>query len=1067
MQQIPYAGPSNDATIFADAGDRVCLRRLCGATCGNDGEDTGPAMTQGPAILATNLGRFEGGDFKLVDRRFDAETARLVWSAAGGALRLESAWAFCPQTGVVSRKDRLLNSGSDPATVFRLQSRFAFPPGRYEVYAQQSRWCNENQGKWISLHAGSLRFGCVQGRTTQGGTPYLCLREIDSGRGLAFHVLPCGNWSIEATARAVMDGHPFAVVNLGLAADDLRLELAPGASLECPEVLIQSLPGGEPSAAAPRLHRWLRKRVFAAQRSEMPVVYNTWFDQFEVLDAPRLRRQLQAAKDVGCEVFVIDAGWYGPQAGDWFAQAGDWREKTDGAFRGAMAAFAEEVRAAGLGFGLWMEPERFGPDVPIRRERPEWFRPGQPPFARIALENPAACAYLRDEISRLVATYRLAWMKIDFNFELGLDASGCELSGYYRAWHRLLDEARLQHPRTVFEGCASGAMRLDLASLSHFDGQFLSDTVNPVDVLRIWQGALLRLPPGQLIKWAVVRSIGQTIPRYTKSLADSPTFDRRALRRPLGALGDGGDGFCGGGGPVGDFRARRRSRRVARRRPRAAAGARRFRQALAAGNPPLRRPFPDPACPQDRPGGLDCRPTQRRRERNRLPLRLSTQRRLGREAVFPAGVGPGGGLCVDVAHAGGNESPDRPRRGPDGGGRGNHPARAASGGSDRAHKGSGRRSPGEDPAMKEMPVSLYWIAEWWDSHCHCAKPRPTVPSQSGLEELYLGRLRFLFEEFGQFGIGEEKPVLGPGQIATVIRYGFELVPALLGTRYDFADAWGFFPRLRRLEEVRGLEPVDVRNHREGEWIVRRKEEMVRLYGGATHCVDIAGVVNHAFRILGQDIYADLLDHPAEVRALFEVILQTMRGVYDLLDDVFGNMDPVPMGNCNVTMMGTALYEQSVLEFDARQNRFAADRRPVPPRAALHHCDVPVDRFIESYARLPGLASLQASFESDVAAVKRRLPACAFSAMISPRVLQKDLAAFRDKLDRAVAAGADDLAVWNIDPATDPDRLRRIFAIIGDICRQHNRSAKFDAMPLCWEEMEWAHARYQPQAAAAR
>ena len=131
--------------------------------------------------------------------------------------------------------------------------------------------------------------------------------------------------------------------------------------------MIQSLPGGEPAAAAPRLHRWLQKRLFASQRPEMPVVYNTWFDQFEVLDVPRLRQQLQAAKEVGCEVFVIDAGWYGPQAGDWFAQAGDWREKTDGAFRGAMAAFADEVRAAGLGFGLWMEPERFGPDVPIRR----------------------------------------------------------------------------------------------------------------------------------------------------------------------------------------------------------------------------------------------------------------------------------------------------------------------------------------------------------------------------------------------------------------------------------------------------------------------------------------------------------------------------------------------------------------------------------------------------------------------------------------------------------------------------------------------------------------------------
>ena len=327
--------------------------------------------------------------------------------------------------------------------------------------------------------------------------------------------------------------------------------------------------------------------------------------------------------------------------------------------------------------------------------------------------------------------------------------------------------------------------------------------------------------------------------------------------------------------------------------------------------------------------------------------------------------------------------------------------------------------------MNAMPVSLYWVAEWWDRHYHGASPRPTVPSQSALEAMYLGRLRFLFDEFNQFGIGQEKPRLGAGQIATVIRYGFDLVPVLLGTQVDYGQAWGFFARPRPLDEVRGLTPVDIRNHPEGEWIVRHKERLVELYGGASHCLDVGSVMNNAFRILGQNIYADLLDRPAEVRSLFEAILPTMRALYELLDDLFGNMDPVPISDCNVTMMGPALYEQSVREFDARQN----DRRGVAPRAALHHCDVPIDRFLESYAGLPGVASLQASFESDVAAVKTRLPDCAFSAMISPRVLLRDLAALRTKLDRAVASGADDLAVWNIDPATDPDRLRQIFRII--------------------------------------
>lgn len=524
MQQSQYVGPSGDVTTFAEDAGRIWLQRICGIDCIGDGQEC-PIETRGPAILVTSLGRFEGDAFQLVEQEFPSGAARLVWQVAQGVLRLESLWTFCRETGVVSRKDRLINAGSNNVTIFRVQSRFAFASGRYEVYAQQSRWCCENQGRWLDLHAGGIRFGCTQGRTTQGGTPYLCLREIDAKRGLAFHVVPCGNWAIEAIARPNFSGadlHPLAVIQLGLADADLHRELSPGEAIACPEVLVQALPSGEPSDAAPQLHRWLLGRRFASQRPEMPVVFNTWFDQFEVLELPRLREQLQAAKEVGCEVFVIDAGWYGPQAGDWFVQAGDWREKLDGAFFGKMAAFADEVRAAGLGFGLWMEPERFGPNVPIVKEHLEWFRTGQPPFLRIDLENPAAYAYLRGEILRLVETYRLAWMKIDFNFELGFDGTGAELSGYYEAWYRLLDEVRRKHPETVFEGCASGAMRLDIGCLEHVDGHFLTDTVNPTDVVRIGQGALLRLTPGQLTRWAVVRSIGRTIPRYTKSLADSP-----------------------------------------------------------------------------------------------------------------------------------------------------------------------------------------------------------------------------------------------------------------------------------------------------------------------------------------------------------------------------------------------------------------------------------------------------------------------------------------------------------------------------------------------------------------
>lgn len=416
--------------------------------------------------------------------------------------------ATVSRDGRFKPKDRLSNTGQAPVTIYRCHSRWTLAPGHYEVYAQNSRWSNENQGAWIPLHTGTLEFSSDWGRSTENGTPYACVRETGGDCGLAFHILPRGNWVMRISARALSNQRPCAVIELGLADEDLRWNLAPGEVLDLPEILVQNLPGGEPHLAAPALHRYITSRLPAPAKPEIPVIYNTWFDQSDRLDVARLCAQLRAAREIGCEIFVVDAGWFGPDDAGW-GHVGDWREKTDRAFHGNMRAFADEVRAAGLQFGLWMEPERAVPGIPVRREHPDWFFPGE---IRYNLEIKAARDYLFGEIARLITTYSLAWIKLDYNVSLGFDASGAELYRHLAIWNAMLDELRHKYPHTVFENCSSGGMRLDLSSLFHYDVHFISDTANPVDVLRIGQGAWLRLPPGRLMRWAVLRGIGPAAP---------------------------------------------------------------------------------------------------------------------------------------------------------------------------------------------------------------------------------------------------------------------------------------------------------------------------------------------------------------------------------------------------------------------------------------------------------------------------------------------------------------------------------------------------------------------------
>lgn len=463
---------------------------------------------------------------------------------AAGAHQLESCWTLCRDTGVWSRKDRFINQSDKPITLFRCLARYAFAPGRYEAYYQESRWSFENQGFWEPLRAGTRVLGCEWGRTTHNGTPYVCLRERATDRGVAFHIIPRGNWMIRLRVdHGGGQDLPYAVVELGLADEDLRLALAPGEALELPEILVQEVPEGEPHRAAPDLHRYLNRRIPAAP--SLPVVYNTWMDQFNTLDMTRLREQLRAVKEIGCEVFVIDAGW--------FLIKGDWREAASRSFCGHMRNFADEVRAAGLGFGLWLEPESCDSKAPVFKEHPEWFR-----AQRLDLEHPDAYAYLYGEFARLIETYKLAWIKIDMNVSTGYDPTGAELYRYYSAWHGFLDEIRQQYPDTVIENCASGGMRQDIAACFHFDCHFVSDSAHPIDVLRISQGAWLRLPPGRLARWLVLRSVGRTIPHFAAPASESDpslvapggatwiraektTLDFAAPAAMPGVLGLGGD----------------------------------------------------------------------------------------------------------------------------------------------------------------------------------------------------------------------------------------------------------------------------------------------------------------------------------------------------------------------------------------------------------------------------------------------------------------------------------------------------------------------------------------------
>jgi alpha-galactosidase len=523
-----YGMDSGSITEIAASDGAAWLCRLHGLACGRNGTDPGPSRGLGLFLVETQAGLLTPSAFALSAADLGEAEARLTFAHASSGLEYSSAWRLCAKTGVWRRRDALANRGRAATVIRRARARFVLSMGRYEVFSQESRWCGENQGSWRPLDHGRLEVSCEGARTCQGSSPVLGVRSVAAGAGLLFHPLPRGAWRL--AAEAVLGGpleDPYLIVECGPDESDFSVTLDPGAVWALPEILVQELPDGDERDAAPGLHRFAVDTLLPAPRKAPPLIYNTWFDAFDRLDPARLERQLDAAASLGCETFVVDAGWFGGTDQSWAELVGDWREKTNAAFRGKMRDFARTVRSRGLGFGLWAEPERMRPLSPVFREHPEWFIPASAPGVPVTdyypdLSNPGAYGHVLGELVRLVETYELAWMKIDYNHSPARDPARRAFHGFYERWYAILDELRRRFPALTVEGCASGGLRADLEALAHVDCHFLTDTVDPVDQLRIGEGALIRMPPGRMSRWLVLRSVGRSIIRYGSTLEESP-----------------------------------------------------------------------------------------------------------------------------------------------------------------------------------------------------------------------------------------------------------------------------------------------------------------------------------------------------------------------------------------------------------------------------------------------------------------------------------------------------------------------------------------------------------------
>jgi alpha-galactosidase len=324
-----------------------------------------------------------------------------------------------------------------------------------------------------------------------------------------------------------------------------EIRLAPGDTYRTPVCFFAWSQDGL-DGLADRFHTLLRARP-QHPRGPRPLVLNSWEAVYFDHDLDRLLRLVDKAAEVGVERFVLDDGWFaGRRAAT--AGLGDWTVDPD-VWPDGLTPLVDHVRARGMEFGLWVEPEMVNLDSDLARAHPDWVlgpAAGPGPSSRdqyvLDVSRPEAWAYLLDSLDTLVTTYRVAYLKWDHNRELHEAVHGPAdrpaAHAQVDALYRLLDALRERHPGLEIESCASGGGRVDLGILARTDRVWASDCNDPVERQSIqrWTGQLL---PPELVGAHLGPSPAHTTGRETSDAFRLATalFGHAGIEQDLTACG--------------------------------------------------------------------------------------------------------------------------------------------------------------------------------------------------------------------------------------------------------------------------------------------------------------------------------------------------------------------------------------------------------------------------------------------------------------------------------------------------------------------------------------------------
>lgn len=442
--------------------------------------------------------------------------------------RVEKKVEYCEESRVTRRSNVIFNTSDKPLRLSHISSIYLenVAPDFHnrDVLIHICNFAWQGEAQWttftpyqlgvypVAKHAFShidKTISSIGSWSTHKYYPILIIEDKDAKKAWYFELEASASWSFELGV--VRDDNGVSCLSVDCTAtsennNGFYKTLNPDEGYETPSVLY-----GEAESFDEAVLELLKyKRKNSKRLDELTVCFNDYMNCLWAMPTrEKLIPLIDAAANVGAELFCIDDGWF-IRNGDG-TDFGDWIENDSLFGEGGFKSIIDYIKSKGLIPGIWLELETAFCYTSISKISPDAIltRCGLPIGEERQFLNfgcKAVTDYLYARVKHLY-DMGIRYIKNDYNHSTGV---GCDGAGSFEAaliennnnFFKFIDKLMADMPDLVIENCGSGAMRCDNGTLKHFHLQSTSDqeifTNNP----SIIRGMMACMPPEKMGIWS-------------------------------------------------------------------------------------------------------------------------------------------------------------------------------------------------------------------------------------------------------------------------------------------------------------------------------------------------------------------------------------------------------------------------------------------------------------------------------------------------------------------------------------------------------------------------------------